>query len=66
MEIYAVVPWWEFRPTVKQTWRNPDAGRKSRTGRTRSDESSPHNTLPVYKIIAKSSHAYGEDVMSDL
>ena len=30
VEINAVVPWNEFRPTLERAWRKPDAARKSR------------------------------------
>ena len=33
VEIDAVVPWEEFRPTLERVWRKPDAERKSRAGR---------------------------------
>lgn len=33
VEIDAIVPWEEFRPTLEGVWRKPDAERKSRAGR---------------------------------
>jgi hypothetical protein len=33
LEIYAAVPWEEFRHTLEQIWRKPDTDRKSRAGR---------------------------------
>ena len=30
VEIDAVVPWEEFRPTLERVWRKPEAERKSR------------------------------------
>ena len=33
VEIDAVVPWEEFRPTLERIWRKPDADGKSRAGR---------------------------------
>ncbi|WP_099828267.1 IS5 family transposase [Oceaniglobus indicus] len=33
VEIDAVVPWEEFRPTLERAWRKPEAERKSRAGR---------------------------------
>ena len=33
VEIDAVVPWEEFRPTLERVWRKPEAERKSRAGR---------------------------------
>jgi IS5 family transposase len=33
VEINAVVPWDEFRPTLERVWRKPGAERKSRAGR---------------------------------
>ncbi len=33
IEIDAVVPWEEFRPTLERVWSKPDADRKSRSGR---------------------------------
>ena len=33
LEIDAVVPWEEFRPSLERIWRKPDADRKSRAGR---------------------------------
>ena len=33
LEIDAVVPWEEFRPTLERVWRKPEAARKSRAGR---------------------------------
>ena len=32
VEIDAVVPWEEFRPTLERVWRKPEAARKSRAG----------------------------------
>ena len=32
VEIDAVVPWEEFRPSLERVWRKPDADRKSRAG----------------------------------
>ena len=33
VEIDAIVPWEEFRPTLERVWREPEAERKSRAGR---------------------------------
>lgn len=33
LEIDAIVPWVEFRPTLERVWRTPKAERKSRAGR---------------------------------
>jgi IS5 family transposase len=33
VEIDAIVPWEEFRPTLERVWRKPEAERKSRVGR---------------------------------
>ena len=33
VEIDAVVPWEEFRPSLERVWRKPDGDRKSRAGR---------------------------------
>lgn len=33
VEVDAVVPWEEFRPTLERVWRKPEAERKSRAGR---------------------------------
>jgi hypothetical protein len=33
VEIDAIVPWEEFRPTLERVWRKPEAERKSRAGR---------------------------------
>ena len=33
VEIDAVVPWEEFRPSLERVWPKPDADRKSRAGR---------------------------------
>ena len=32
VEIDAVVPWEEFRPSLERVWRKPDVARKSRAG----------------------------------
>lgn len=33
VEIDAIVPWEEFRPTLERVWRKREADRKSRAGR---------------------------------
>jgi IS5 family transposase len=45
IEIDAVVPWEEFRPTLEQVWRKPDAERKSRAGRK------PMDAIVMFKTL---------------
>ncbi len=47
VEIAAVVPWEEFRPTLERVWRKPDAERKSRAGRKPMDAVLMFKTLVV-------------------
>ena len=35
VELDAIVPWEEFRPTLERVWRKPEAERKSRAGASR-------------------------------
>jgi len=46
VEIDAVVPWEELRPTLEQVWRKPDAERRSRAGRK------PINAIVMFKTLA--------------
>lgn len=45
IEIGAVVPWEEFRPTLERVWSKPDADRKSRSGRKPIDAALMFKTL---------------------
>ena len=45
VEIDAVVPWEEFRPTLEGVWRKPDAERKSRAGRK------PMDAVVMFKTL---------------
>lgn len=48
VEINAVVPWEEFRPTLERVWRKPDAERKSRAGRK------PMDAVLMFKTLVLS------------
>src|SRR6056297_2424122 len=48
VEIDAVVPWEEFRPTLEGVWRKPDAERKSRAGRK------PMDAVVMFKTLVLS------------
>ena len=48
VEIDAVVPWEEFRPTLERAWRKPDAERKSRAGRK------PMDAVLMFKTLVLS------------
>ena len=48
VEIDAVVPWEEFRPTLERAWRKPEAERKSRAGRK------PMDTVLMFKALVLS------------
>jgi IS5 family transposase len=48
VEIDAVVPWEEFRPTLERVWRKPDAERKSRAGRK------PIDAIVMFKTLVLS------------
>lgn len=48
VEIDAVVPWEEFRPTLERVWRKPDADRKSRAGRK------PMDAVLMFKTLVLS------------
>ena len=48
VEIDAVVPWEEFRPTLERVWRKPEAERKSRAGRT------PMDAVLMFKTLVLS------------
>jgi IS5 family transposase len=48
LEIDAVVPWEEFRPTLERVWRKPDADRKSRAGRK------PMDAVLMFKTLVLS------------
>jgi IS5 family transposase len=48
VEINAVVPWEEFRPTLERVWRKPDAERKSRAGRK------PMDAVLMFKALVLS------------
>ena len=48
VEIDAVVPWEEFRPTLERVWRKPDAERKSRAGRK------PMDAVLMFKTLVLS------------
>ena len=55
VEIDAVVPWEEFRPTLERVWRKPDAARKSRAGRKPMDAVLMFKTLvlgALYSLAA--------------
>ena len=45
VEIDAIVPWEEFRPTLKRVWRKPEAERKSRAGRK------PMDAVVMFKTL---------------
>ena len=48
VEIDAVVPWEEFRPTLERVWRKPEADRKSRAGRK------PMDAVLMFKTLVLS------------
>ena len=48
VEIDAVVPWEEFRPSLERVWRKPDAERKSRAGRK------PMDAVLMFKALVLS------------
>ena len=48
VEIDAVVPWEEFRPTLERVWRKPDAERKPRAGRK------PMDAVLMFKTLVLS------------
>lgn len=48
VEIDAVVPWEEFRPSLERIWRKPDAERKSRAGRK------PMDAVLIFKKLVLS------------
>ena len=48
IEIDAVVPWEEFRPTLERVWRKPEAERKSRAGRK------PMDAVLMFKTLVLS------------
>ena len=48
VEIDAVVPWEEFRPSLERVWRKPDADRKSRAGRR------PMDAVLMFKTLVLS------------
>ena len=48
VEIDAVVPWEEFRPTLERVWRKPEAERKSRAGRK------PMDAVLMFKTLVLS------------
>lgn len=48
VEIDAVVPWEEFRPTLERVWRKPEAERKSRAGRK------PWDVIVMFKTLVLS------------
>ena len=48
VEIDAVVPWEEFRPTLERVWRKPAAARKSRAGRK------PMDAVLMFKTLVLS------------
>ena len=48
VEIDAVVPWEEFRPTLERVWRKPEAKRKSRAGRK------PMDAVLMFKTLVLS------------
>ena len=48
VEIAAVVPWEEFRPTLERVWRKPEAERKSRAGRK------PMDAVLMFKTLVLS------------
>jgi hypothetical protein len=48
VEINAVVPWDEFRPSLERVWRKPAAERKSRAGRK------PMDTVLMFKTLVLS------------
>jgi IS5 family transposase len=48
VEIDAVVPWEEFRPSLERVWRKPDADRKSRAGRK------PMDAVLMFKTLVLS------------
>ena len=48
VEIDAIVPWDEFRPTIERVWRKPDAARKSRAGRK------PMDAVLMFKTLVLS------------
>ena len=45
VEIDAIVPWEEFRPTLERVWRKPEADRKSRAGRK------PMDAVVMFKTL---------------
>jgi hypothetical protein len=45
VEIDAIVPWEEFRPTLERVWRKPAAERKSRAGRK------PMDAVVMFKTL---------------
>ncbi|WP_296761967.1 transposase, partial [Sediminimonas sp.] len=48
VEIDAVVPWEDFRPTLERFWRKPDEARKSRAGRK------PMDAVLMFKTLVLS------------
>ena len=48
VEIDAVVPWEDFRPTLERAWHKPDAERKSRAGRK------PMDAVLMFKTLVLS------------
>ena len=48
VEIDAIVPWEEFRPTLERVWRKPEAERKSRAGRK------PMDAVVMFKTLVLS------------
>ena len=45
VEIDAIVPWEDFRPTLERVWRKPEAERKSRAGRK------PMDAVVMFKTL---------------
>ena len=56
VEIDAVVPWEEFRPTLEGVWREPDAERKSRARRKPMDAVVMFKTLVLSALYNLSDH----------
>lgn len=47
VELHGMVPWEEFRPTIEQVWRKPDADRKSWAG------GKPITAVLMFKTLTK-------------
>ena len=56
IEIDAVVPWEEFRPTLERVWRKPEGDRKSRAGRKPMDAVVMFKTLVLGALYNLSDH----------